>query len=54
MYASDRNHCPTIDIDACLHSSPKETQVFESCISFGEDCMPLDLGSYMGSFADYC
>ncbi len=30
-----------------IHSSPKETQVFESCISFGEDCMPLDLGSYI-------
>ena len=29
-----------------LHSSPKETQVFGSCISLGEDCMPLDLGSY--------
>ena len=30
-----------------IHSSPKETQVFGSCISFGEDCMPLNLGSYI-------
>ncbi len=26
-------------------SSPKEMQGFESCISFGVDCMPVDLGS---------
>ncbi len=30
-----------------VHSSPKETQVFQSCISFGEDCMSLNLESYI-------
>ena len=29
-----------------MHSSPKETQVFGSCISFAKECMSKNLGSY--------
>ena len=29
-----------------LQKKRKLTQVFESCISFGEDCKPVDLESY--------
>ena len=30
-----------------LHSFSKETQLFGSCLSFGEECIPVNLGLYM-------
>ena len=29
-----------------IHSLPKETHLFWSCFSFGEECIPMNLGSY--------